>query len=335
MAGKNGKIRQYRKPLNINLGIIIFSVIFIYIIICVFLYFTQKQIQPYEVRTGSLSMDSVYQGIALREETIVSSTDSGYINYYAREGERVGAGKLVCSVDESGELKEMFEAGEAEDGQLSADDLEEVRDEVSGFMESFDRIDYIKAADIPNIDLYMDQVLTFMDRKLRSAVRPQTEDRVLTKTMINNYAKNDLLPPPVKKKYSKEHVLMLIFIYYYKGVIPMNEIQTLLQPITDHYFQNGQAFDLESLYKEVVSLEKEQLEDLKKDVVDKFRRAENSFTETSGEEREFLQKFALICLLSFDVYMKKMIVEQLVAELANDAKAREPEKETHKKNKEK
>ena len=202
-------------------------------------------------------------------------------------------------------------------------------------LQSLEKVEYIKAEDIPNIDLYMDQVLTFMDRKLRSAVRPQTEDRVLTKTMINNYAKNDLLPPPVKKKYSKEHVLMLIFIYYYKGVIPMNEIQTLLQPITDHYFQNGQAFDLESVYKEVVSLEKKQLEDLKKDVVDKFRRAENSFAETSGEEREFLQKFALICLLSFDVYMKKMIVEQLVAELANDAKTGEPEKGAHKKNKEK
>lgn len=202
-------------------------------------------------------------------------------------------------------------------------------------LQSLEKVEYIKAEDIPNIDLYMDQVLTFMDRKLRSAVRPQTEDRVLTKTMINNYAKNDLLPPPVKKKYSKEHVLMLIFIYYYKGVIPMNEIQTLLQPITEHYFQNGQAFDLESVYKEVVSLEKEQLEDLKKDVVDKFRRAENSFAETSGEEREFLQKFALICLLSFDVYMKKMIVEQLVAELANDAKAGESEKEAHKRNKDK
>lgn len=202
-------------------------------------------------------------------------------------------------------------------------------------LQSLEKVEYIKAEDIPNIDLYMDQVLTFMDRKLRSAVRPQTEDRVLTKTMINNYAKNDLLPPPVKKKYSKEHVLMLIFIYYYKGVIPMNEIQALLQPITDHYFQNGQAFDLESVYKEVVSLEKKQLEDLKKDVVDKFRRAENSFAETSGEEREFLQKFALICLLSFDVYMKKMIVEQLVAELANDAKTGEPEKGAHKKNKEK
>ena len=211
---------------------------------------------------------------------------------------------------------------------ISTEDL------LNSIMESFDRIDYIKTADIPNIDLYMDQVTTFMDSQLATSKRHE-DDKILTKTMINNYAKNDLLPPPVKKKYSKEHVLMLIFIYYYKGVIPMNEIQTLLQPITDHYFQNGQAFDLESLYKEVVSLEKEQLEDLKKDVVDKFRRAENSFTETSGEEREFLQKFALICLLSFDVYMKKMIVEQLVAELANDAKAREPEKETHKKNKEK
>ena len=55
----------------------------------------------YEVKTGSLSVGNVYQGIALRQETIVMSTDSGYINYYAREGERVGSGKLVCSIDEA------------------------------------------------------------------------------------------------------------------------------------------------------------------------------------------------------------------------------------------
>ncbi len=147
MAGKNGKIRQYRKPLNINLGIIIFSVIFIYVVICVFLYFTQKQIQPYEVRTGSLSVDSVYRGIALREETVVTSTDSGYINYYAREGEKVGSGKLVCSVDESGELKEMFEAGEAEDGQLTAEELADVRNEVTGFMNGFSRKQFSEVYD--------------------------------------------------------------------------------------------------------------------------------------------------------------------------------------------
>ena len=201
---------------------------------------------------------------------------------------------------------------------------------LSDILDEFNKIDYVKPEDIPNIDLYMDQVTTFMDSQLATSKRHE-DDKILTKTMINNYAKNDLLPPPVKKKYSKEHVLLLIFIYYYKGIIPMNEIQTLLKPLTDRYFQNGQIFDLESVYKEVVVLEKEQLEDLKKDVVEKFRRAEDSFTEVTGEEQEFLQKFALICLLSFDVYMKKMIVEQLVADLADTMKAQEPEKEAHKK----
>ena len=204
------------------------------------------------------------------------------------------------------------------------------KDMINSILESVSRIDYIKPEDIPNIDLYMDQVTTFMEEQLVSSKR-YADDKILTKTMINNYAKNNLLPPPAKKKYSKEHVLLLIFIYYYKGIIPMNEIQTLLKPLTDRYFQNGQVFDLESVYKEVVVLEKEQLEDLKKDVVEKFRRAEDSFTEVTGEEQEFLQKFALICLLSFDVYMKKMIVEQLVADLADTMKAQEPEKEAHKK----
>ena len=54
--------------------------------------------------------------------------------------------------------------------------------------------------------------------------------------MINNYAKNKLLPPPEKKRYSKEHVLMLIFIYYFKNILSINDIQTLLTPIAQKYF---------------------------------------------------------------------------------------------------
>ena len=72
------------------------------------------------------------------------------------------------------------------------------------------RIDYIHPVDIPNIDLYMDQVTTFMEEQLSSTKRYE-DDKILTKTMINNYAKNNLLPPPNKKKYSKEHLLVLIF----------------------------------------------------------------------------------------------------------------------------
>ena len=83
---------------------------------------------------------------------------------------------------------------------------------LKSILASLDRFEHIHAEDIPNIDLYMDQVTTFMDKRLRSTLRNPEEDKILTKTMINNYAKNDLLPPPVKKKYSKDHIIMLIFI---------------------------------------------------------------------------------------------------------------------------
>ena len=89
------------------------------------------------------------------------------------------------------------------------------KDMINSILESVSRIDYIKPEDIPNIDLYMDQVTTFMEEQLVSSKR-YADDKILTKTMINNYAKNKLLPPPEKKRYSKEHVLMLIFIYYCK-----------------------------------------------------------------------------------------------------------------------
>ena len=109
-------------------------------------------------------------------------------------------------------------------------------DLLNSIIESLDRIAYVKSEDIPNIDLYMDQVTTFMESRLKSSTRNPGEDKILTKTMINNYAKNDLLPPPVKKKYSKDHVMMLIFIYYYKGILSINDIQTLLKPISDKFF---------------------------------------------------------------------------------------------------
>ncbi len=189
-------------------------------------------------------------------------------------------------------------------------------DLLNSILESLERIDHIKSDEIPNIDLYMDQVTTFMDKKLQSSVRYPGEDKILTKTMINNYAKNDLLPPPVRKKYSKEHVLLLIFIYYYKGVMSINDIQTLLQPITEKYFQNGREFNLERVYNEVFAMEKEQVDALKADVVQKFKMAEGTFRHAPEEDVEFLRKFSFICLLGYDVYVKKLMIEKLVDELA-------------------
>ena len=122
----------------------------------------------------------------------------------------------------------------------------DTNDILNSILESLSRIDYIHPEDIPNIDLYMDQVTTFMDTQLSSTKR-YADDKILTKTMINNYAKNNLLPPPVKKKYSKDHLLLLIFIYYFKSILSIKDIETLLKPMTDAGFGQDSDKDTSSL----------------------------------------------------------------------------------------
>lgn len=191
---------------------------------------------------------------------------------------------------------------------------------IHNIMERISGIGYVKPEDIPNIDLYMDQVTTFMEAQLAHSKRYK-DDKILTKTMINNYAKNNLLPSPVKKRYSKEHLLVLIFIYYFKNILSINDIQTLLNPITDKYFKSQEKLDLTSIYEEVFSMEKEQIEVLKKELLKNYQTAQNTFTDAPADEQDFLKLFSFICLLSFDVYMKKTIIEQMIDSLReNDPK---------------
>ena len=186
---------------------------------------------------------------------------------------------------------------------------------IESIMASFDRLGHMKIEDIPNIDLYMDQVTTLMEENLRQSTRYPGEDKILTKTMINNYAKNDLLPPPVKKKYTKEHVLVLIFIFYYKGLLSINDIQTLLEPITEKYFGKDQDFNLETIYNEVFSLEANKVQALKQEVMDMYQQAQQTFEGAPEEDVEFLRIFSFICVLSYDVYVKKLLIEKLVDEI--------------------
>ena len=180
----------------------------------------------------------------------------------------------------------------------------ETGDLLQSILDSLDRIDYIRPDDIPDIELYMDQVTTFMDSRLKNAARNPEVDK--------NYAKNDLLPPPVRKKYSREHMLLLIFIYYFKGILSISDIQTVLKPITDRFFAGNEGLKLETIYNEVFSLEREEVEVMKQDVVRKYHKAQETFSDAAAEDQEFLQTFSFICMLSFDVYVKKMLIEKLI-----------------------
>ena len=188
---------------------------------------------------------------------------------------------------------------------------------LSDILSWLDSISYIKTEKIPEVDLYMDQVTSFMEEHLKKTKR-NPEDKALTKTMINNYAKNKLLPPPEKKRYSREHLLMLIFIYYFKSLLSFRDIEELFKPITaKHFTGHGSSLSLEDIYREVFTLEESEMSSIKTDIASKFQKAMDTFQDVSEEDgdQDYLKLFSFICELSFDVYMKMQMIEQLTDQL--------------------
>ncbi len=186
-----------------------------------------------------------------------------------------------------------------------------MRKSLNLILKQFSELDYVHPEDIPNIDLYVDQVTTFIESQLSSLKRDEDE-KILTKTMINNYTKNHVLPSPDKKKYSKDHVLTLILIYYLKSFLSIKDIQTLLEPITDKYFGTESELSFYELYEELVAQGNGQSKALIKDVIAKYNAMQNAFSDAPEEDQEFLRNFGFICMLSFDVYIKKMMIETLI-----------------------
>lgn len=131
-AKKNKKLVQYRRPLNINVGMIIFAIIFLYLVFSVSTYLRRDKIQFYEVAEGSIVNDKQYTGLILREEQVKPARTSGYINYYLREGKRAAVGTRVYSIDETGSLQSLL--GESQTGNLSDESLSDLKKQLSAYV---------------------------------------------------------------------------------------------------------------------------------------------------------------------------------------------------------
>ncbi len=209
-------------------------------------------------------------------------------------------------------------------------------DLLNSIIASLGRIDTISVDEIPGIDLYMDQLTSFMDERLKKTTRHPESDKILTKTMINNYAKNDLLPPPVKKKYSRDHIILLIFIYYFKSVLSINDIQTLLEPLKERFQVTDQEFDLSDIYNTCFDLQKEELDPLIEDIKKKYERSLSTFEDNGldEDEKKKMQMFSFIIQMLFDVYIKKLLMEKILDNMMKDGeKAAGRKQKSDKKNK--
>lgn len=181
---------------------------------------------------------------------------------------------------------------------------------------------YIVPEDIPSIELYMDQVTTFMDKYLAKNKRSE-DDKTLTKTMINNYTKNDLLPPPNKKRYSKEHIIILIYIYYLKNVISISDIKTMLDPLIDEYYDNPDSeHSLEDIYTSLYNMEKYQYFNVENSIVKAYELSEKDWG-----DNEYLRRLNFLSLIGYDIFLKRKLMEHIIDDMAKETETKNPEKQ--------
>ena len=190
------------------------------------------------------------------------------------------------------------------------------KDELKKQIRKWIRQGYIQPDEIPSIDLYVEQVIRFMDQYLAGYKRGG-EDKTLTKTMVNNYTKNELLPPTEKKRYNSDHIIFLILIYYMKSVISIGDIRTVLAPLVKDYEAENKRYSLTDLYRSMYELEKRQYFDTESSILKTLALSEKNFED---EEDEYLKNFIFLCLLGYDIFMKRKVMEHIIDSMQEEMK---------------
>ena len=170
------------------------------------------------------------------------------------------------------------------------------------------KLDYVLPDDIPDMDMYMEQLISFMDDELGSNLRSE-DDKALTKNMVNNYTKNKLLPPPEKKKYSRDHLIYLIYIYYMKSVMSINDIEKMMTPLQSEDIDSDKLYDI---YQKTFEMEKAEYFNIEDSIVNTM---EIVTKKLPAFEDDKLSRMLYIFLLGYDVYTKKKLIEKLIDDM--------------------
>jgi DNA-binding transcriptional MerR regulator len=167
----------------------------------------------------------------------------------------------------------------------------------------------IKLSDIPDIDLYMDQVTTFMDRKLETEKRDK-KDKLLTKTMINNYSKAKILTPSKNKRYNKHQMVQLILIYYLKQVLSISDIHALFTPM----FQLAESNEvlIDELYNTYLKIKKDMMEHVHTTLQEKSQLISQSVSELKENEKDKAQLLLDVLFLASQAQAYKRAAEAMI-----------------------
>ncbi|MCB2289132.1 DUF1836 domain-containing protein [Clostridium sp. CS001] len=174
----------------------------------------------------------------------------------------------------------------------------------------------ISLMEIPCVDLYMDQVTTFFNEKFASLKRNE-EDKILTKTMINNYTKGKVLMPAKNKKYTNEHMILLTLIYNLKQTISISDINIVFDSIIDTKAPKGISLSLEDLYNNFLDIKEVQNQEFECDINKDTEFIKGKIKEMGREEGELIELILMILLLINKANTQKRMAEKLIDNFLN------------------
>lgn len=188
------------------------------------------------------------------------------------------------------------------------------------FMEDVCINEDININDIPCVDLYMDQVTSFFEDKLGNLKRDD-EDKVLTKTMINNYAKAKILLPVKNKKYTKENMILLTLIYHLKQVLSINDIGTLVTPLLKEIDdkEGGKEY-AHKIYSEFLNMKKGQEIQLKENFQQKLNLIKETNLGLDKEHEDIGEMILTVLLLINQANLQKRMAEKIIDSFFKEVK---------------
>lgn len=184
--------------------------------------------------------------------------------------------------------------------------------DIKNIIEGLDLDSSIQLDEMPELDLYMDQVIQLFESKL-STLKRNEDEKILTKTMINNYAKGKLLLPIRNKKYSKEHLILMSLIYNLKGALSISDIKLSLDKIIKDYEDNGD-YPLRELYSCFLEESKEDVKEFNDNLKEKLSKIEKRVKDNDKLSIDFDQKVLLLCSMINMSNMYRRMSEKLIDE---------------------
>lgn len=183
---------------------------------------------------------------------------------------------------------------------------------IQAIIEGLGLTEEIQVDHIPDIDLYMDQLLDFLNSRLKSLKR-DTVDKDLTKTMINNYTKDQLLIPPQNRKYGKQHIMLLILICQLKSILSINDIKRLFAPIlNDINTPDDDLIPLEEIYITFLNLKREQFQEFQEKFSEKVKDIEGKMSAIKTSHQDIVELFLIILMLVAQANASKRLAEKMI-----------------------